>query len=92
MRLNPDHYRLVKEKFEAMPTPELILERFELENENYSSCPAKDDLISIIELELKKRIRQAHIEKLEKSLKASNPFGRLISGVKGFLIRNSKKS
>ena len=92
MRLNPDHYRLVQEKFEAMPTRELILERFELENENYSSCPAKDDLLSIIELELKKRRQQAQIEKLNKSLKASNPLGRVISGVTGFFIRSGRKS
>ena len=92
MRLNPDHYRFVQEKYEAMPTRVLILEKFELENEDYSSCPAKDDLLSIIELELKKRRKQAHIEKLNKSLKASNPYGRIISGVKGFLIRCSRKS
>ena len=92
MRLNPDHYRFVQEKYEAMPTRVLILEKFELENEDYSSCPAKDDLLSIIELELKKRRKQAHIEKLNKSLKASNPLGRVISGVTGFFIRSSRKS
>ncbi len=92
MLLNQFEYEFLQEQIEEMPTSKLLRLKLVNENTDYSSCPAKDDLHLIIELELEKRRQQAQIEKLNKSLKASNPFGRLISGVKGFLIRSSKKS
>ena len=92
MLFNQFEYEFVQEKIEAMPTSELHLLKARTENKDYASCPAKDDLLSIIELELKKRRQQAQIEKLNKSLKASNPLGRVISGVTGFFIRSSRKS
>ena len=92
MLFNQFEYEFVKEKIEAMPTSQLHLLKARTENKDYASCPAKDDLLSIIELELKKRRQQAQIEKLNKSLKASNPLGRVISGVTGFFIRSSRKS
>ena len=92
MLFNQFEYEFVQEKIEAMPTAELHLLKARTEIKDYASCPAKDDLLSIIELELKKRRQQAQIEKLNKSLKESNPVGRVISGVKGFFIRSSRKS
>ena len=92
MLFNQFEYEFVQEKIEAMPTSELHLLKARTENKDYASCPAKDDLLSIIELELKKRRQQAQVKNLNKSLKASNPLGRVISGVKGFFIRSSRKS
>ena len=91
MGLNQWQYEFVQEQIEEWPTRKLHLVKFQIQDGDYNS-PAKDDLLSIIELELKKRIQQAQIEKLNKSLKASNPLGRVISGVKGFFIRSSRKS
>ena len=92
MLFNQFEYEFVQEKIEAMPTSELHLLKARTENKDYASCPAKDDLLSIIELELKKRRQKAQVKNLNKSLKASNPLGRVISGVKGFFIRSSRKS
>ena len=92
MLFNQFEYEFVQEKIEAMPTTELHLLKARTENKDYASCPAKDDLLSIIELELEKRRQQAQIKNLNKSLRASNPVGRVVSGVKGFFIRSSRKS
>jgi|TARA_X000001036_G_scaffold210075_1_gene197391 hypothetical protein len=91
MGLNQWQYEFVQEQIEEWPTRKLHLVKFQIQDGDYNS-PAKDDLLSIIELELKKRRQQAQIEKLNKSLKASNPLGRVISGVTGFFIRSSRKS
>ena len=92
MLFNQFEYEFVKEKIEAMPTSQLHLLKARTENKDYASCPAKDDLLSIIELELKKRRQQAQIEKLNNSLRASNHVGRVISGIKGFFITSIRKS
>ena len=91
MGLNQWQYEFVQEQIEEWPTSKLHLVKSQIQDGDYNS-PAKDDLLSIIELELKKRRQQAQIEKLNRSLKASNPVGRFISGVKGFFIRSSRKS
>jgi len=87
MSLDPEEYRLLQETIEGTPTSRLHLLNCFLEDD-----PARADVLAIVQLELKKRRQQAQIEKLNRSLKASNPVSRLISGVKGFLLRLSRKS
>ena len=87
MSLDPEEYRLLQETIEGTPTSSLHLLNCFLEDD-----PARADVLAIVQLELKKRRRQAQIENLNKSLKASNLVGRVISGVKGFFIRSSRKS
>ena len=87
MSLDPEEYRLLQETIEGTPTSRLHLLNCFLEDD-----PARADVLAIVQLELKKRRQQVQIEKLNKSLKESNPVGRVISGVKGFFIRSSRKS
>jgi hypothetical protein len=87
MSLDPEEYWLLQETIEGMPTSRLHLLNCLLEDD-----PARADVLAIVQLELKKRRQQVQIEKLNKSLKESNPVGRVISGVKGFFIRSSRKS
>ena len=87
MSLDPEEYRLLQETIEGTPTSRLHLLNCFLEDD-----PARADVLAIVQLELKKRRQQAQIENLNKSLKASNLVGRVISGVKGFFIRSSRKS
>ena len=91
MSLNQFQYEFLQEQIEEWPTSKIHLVKRQLQDGDNNS-PAKNDLLSIIELELKKRKRQAQIKNLNNSLRASNPFGRHISGVKGFFIRSSRKS
>ena len=91
MGLNQFEYEFVQEQIEEWPTRKLHLVKFQIQDGDYN-CPAKDDLLSIIELEQKKRRKQAQIKNLNNSLRASNPLGRVISGVTGFFIRRSRKS
>ena len=87
MSLDPEEYRLLQETIEGTPTSRLHLLNCFLEDD-----PARADVLAIVQFELKKRRHQVQIEKLNKSLKASNPVGRFVSGVKGFFIRSSRKS
>ena len=87
MSLDPEEYRLLQETIEGTPTSRLHLLNCFLEDD-----PARADVLAIVQLELKKRRQQVQIEKLNKSLTESNPVGRVISGVKGFFIRSSRKS
>ena len=87
MSLDPEEYWLLQETIEGTPTSRLHLLNCFLKDD-----PARADILAIVQLELKKRRQQAQIEKLNKSLKASNPLGRVISGVTGFFIRSSRKS
>ena len=87
MSLDPEEYRLLQETIEGTPTSRLHLLNCFLEDD-----PARADVLAIVQLELKKRRQQAQIKNLYKSLRASNPVGRVVSGVKGFFIRSSRKS
>ena len=87
MSLDPEEYRLLQETIEGTPTSRLHLLNCFLEDD-----PARADVLAIVQLELKKRRQQAQTKNLNKSLRASNPFGRVISSVKGFFIRSSRKS
>ncbi len=87
MSLDPEEYRLLQETIEGTPTSRLHLLNCFLEDD-----PARADVLAIVQLELKKRRQQAQIKNLNKSLRASNPVGRVVSGVKGFFIRSSRKS
>ena len=91
MGLNQFQYEFVQEQIKEWPTSKLHLVKSQIQDGDYNS-PAKDDLLSIIELELKKRRKQAQVKNLNNSLRASNPVGRVISSVKGFFIRSSRKS
>ena len=87
MSLDPEEYRLIQETIEGMPTSRLHFLNCLLEDD-----PARADVLAIVQLELKKRRQQAQIKNLNNSLRASNPLGRVISGVTGFFIRSSRKS
>ena len=87
MSLDPEEYRLLQETIEGTPTSRLHLLNCFLEDD-----PARADVLAIVQLELKKRRQQAQIKNLNKSLRASNPVGRVVSGVKGLFIRSSRKS
>jgi len=87
MSLDPEEYRLLQETIEGTPTSRLHLLNCFLEDD-----PARADVLAIVQLELKKRKQQAQIKNLNKSLRASNPVGRVVLGVKGFFIRSSRKS
>ncbi len=95
MCLEPDEYMKMFNITKNLPTEKLHnLDRYWKENVENT---VQEQLHSIVEVVLRERgektlemKRQEQIKELNKSLKVSNPFGRVVSGVKCFFIRSSK--
>ena len=95
MCLEPDEYMKMFNITKNLSTEKLHnLDHYWKENVENT---VQEQLHSIVEVVLKERgektlemKRQEQIKELNKSLKVSNPFGRVVSGVKCFFIRGSK--
>ena len=93
MCLEPEDFEEWFERTQSLPTENL--HRLDLYWRDNFETSVDQELHSIVETVLAKRgettlamQRQENIKKLNKSMRASNAFGRIIAGITGFLVRS----
>ena len=93
MCLEPEDFEEWFERTQSLPTENL--HRLDLYWRDNFETSVDQELHSIVETVLAERgettlsmQRQENIKKLNKSMRVSNAFGRIIAGITGFLVRS----